>query len=98
LVSNAINNELAQHEQAHVAAFNQYNGTVTLPIDYTGCSAGIQEYAQHLHEADAAAREARVNAASAALDPFHVSVDMDCVDASPPSAPEAPEGDGGGEE
>jgi hypothetical protein len=94
-VRNAIDNVLAPHEQDHVAAFNQYNGTVTLPMDYTGCSAGIQEYAQQLHNADAAAREARVNAASAALDPFHVSVDLDCVDAAPPSAPE---GEGGSEE
>ncbi|MBT8184471.1 MAG: hypothetical protein KJN76_06505, partial [Eudoraea sp.] len=91
-VRNAIDNVLAPHEQDHVNAFNQYNGSVTLPINYTGCSAGIQEYVQGLHDANAAARRTSVQAASDALDPFHVSVDMDCEDesavAAPPEAPE----------
>ncbi|NHF58036.1 DUF4157 domain-containing protein [Flavobacteriaceae bacterium TP-CH-4] len=91
-VRNAIDNVIAPHEQDHVTAFNQYNGTVTLPINYTGCSAGIQEYVQGLHDADAATRRASAQAASDALDPFHVSVDLDCEDepAAVPS-PEAPE-------
>ena len=55
-----------------------------MPIDYTGCSSGIQEYVQQLHDTDAAAREARVNGASALLDPFHITVDLDCEDAPPP--------------
>ncbi len=90
-VRDAIDNTLAPHEDQHVTAFDQYNGTVTLPIDYTGCSAGINDYVQQLHDADAATRRAAAEAASAALDPFHVSVDMDCEDepaaAAPPSAP-----------
>lgn len=91
-VRNAIDNVLAPHEQDHVNAFHQYNGTVTLPIDYTGCSAGIQEYVQGLHDANAVSRRATVQAASDALDPFHISVDLDCEDESATAtAPEAAE-------
>ncbi len=82
-VRSAIDSELAPHEQDHVTAFIQYNGTVTLPIDYTGCSAGIQEYVQQLHDENAMARRASAQAASDALDPFHVTVDMDCEDEPP---------------
>ncbi|MBG6132800.1 hypothetical protein IWQ47_004370 [Aquimarina sp. EL_43] len=84
-VRNAIDNVLSPHEDDHVTAFNQYNGSVTLPIDYTGCSAGIQEYVENLHYINAASREARVQAASDALDPFHVAVDLDCEDESTPA-------------
>ncbi|MCK8521389.1 DUF4157 domain-containing protein [Aquimarina sp. D1M17] len=90
-VRNAIDNVLAPHEQDHVDAFNQYNGSVTLPIDYTGCSAGIQDYVQGLHEANAASRQAAAQAASDALDPFHVMVDMDCEDESSSAPPETEE-------
>lgn len=82
-VRDAIDNVLAPHEQDHVTAFSQYNGSVVLPIDYTGCSAGIQEHVQQLHEANASARQAAAQQASDALDPFHISVDMDCEDAAP---------------
>lgn len=88
-VRNAIDNVLSPHEDAHVTAFSQYNGTVTLPIDYTGCSAGIAEYVQQLHDANALTRRTQAQNASDALDPFHVSVDLDCEDQ--PAAAPAPE-------
>ncbi|WP_149304097.1 eCIS core domain-containing protein [Pareuzebyella sediminis] len=90
-VRDAIANELAPHEQEHVAAFNQYNGSVTLTIDYTGPSAGIEAHVQHMHDAHEQARMAAANAESAALDPFHVEVDLECEDSPaviPDSAPE----------
>jgi hypothetical protein len=87
-VRNAIDNVLAPHEQDHVAVFNQYNGSVQLAINYTGCSAGITDYVQQLHDANAAARRAVAQAASDALDPFHISVDLDCEEeVVPTSAP-----------
>lgn len=92
-VRDAITNTLSPHEDQHVGAFNQYNGTVTLPIDYTGPSTGIDAYAQQLHNVNEAARRAAANAASAALDPFNVNIDLECEDesaAAPPAAPEAP--------
>ncbi len=88
-VRNAISNELAPHEQEHVAAFEQYNGSVTLSIDYTGPSTGIEAYVQQLHNADEQARMAAANAASAALDPFHVPVDLECEEPSE-VAPDTP--------
>lgn len=85
-VRNAIDNVLAPHEQEHVSAFDQYNGSVVLPIDYTGCSSGIHGYVEQLHHEHAMARMAAAQSASDALDPFHVMVDMDCEDpqADPP--------------
>ena len=91
-VRTAIQNELVPHEQEHVEAFEQYNGTVSLPINYTGPSSGISAYLQDLHDTNELARRTAVNAASAALDPFHVPIDLDCED-EPASVPEeaAPE-------
>jgi len=90
-VRNAIDNVLVPHEQEHVTAFSQYNGTVTLFIDYTGCSDGIEGYVQGLHDANEAARQAAAQSASDTLDPFHVLVDLDCEDESTTPAPEQPE-------
>ncbi|QCX00969.1 DUF4157 domain-containing protein [Aggregatimonas sangjinii] len=92
-VREAIANELVPHENDHVAAFEQYNGSVTLSIDYTGPSSGIEAYVQQLHDTDEAARRAASNAASTALDPFHVNIDLDCEEepaAAPPAASEVP--------
>ncbi|MBR9998842.1 MAG: DUF4157 domain-containing protein [Cyclobacteriaceae bacterium] len=86
-VRSAIGNVLAPHEQDHVTAFSQYNGSVTLPIDYTGCSAGIEDYVQQLHDDNERSRRAVAQSASDALDPFHVSVDMDCEDEPPADQP-----------
>lgn len=91
-VRSAIDNVLAPHEQDHVAAFNQYNGSARLPINYKGCSAGIADHVQELHDTHAAARRAAAQAASDALDPFHISVDLNCEEEVAP-APTSEEGE-----
>ena len=82
-VSEAINNKIKPHEDQHVAAFSAYNGSVTLPINYNGCKAGLSDHVQAMHDAHAVAREAAAKAQSAALDPFNVHVDLDCEDEPP---------------
>ena len=79
----AINNKIKPHEAQHVAAFETYNGAVKLPINFTGCKADLAAHVQSIHDADAAAREATARRKSAALDPFHVNVDLDCQDEPP---------------
>ena len=82
-VSDAINNKIKPHEDQHVKAFGSYNGSVSLPINYTGCKSGLADHVQAMHEADATARESAARAQSAALDPFNVSVNLDCEDEPP---------------
>ncbi|UFH55828.1 DUF4157 domain-containing protein [Spirosoma sp. KNUC1025] len=79
-VRDAIDNKIKPHEDLHVAAFNTYKGTVTLPINYTGCKAGIADHVQAMHDADNLARARAAKAKSAALDPFFVPVDLDCAE------------------
>jgi hypothetical protein len=82
-VRDAINNKIKPHEDQHVSAFNTYNGTVTLPINFNGCKADLNAHVQAMHDAHAVARESAARAKSAALDPFHVSVNLDCEDEPP---------------
>lgn len=82
-VRDAINNRIRPHEDQHVAAFATYDGSVDLPIRYKGCRSGLAAHVQAMHDAHAAARERAARAASAALDPFNVLVDLDCEDAPP---------------
>ena len=77
-VRDAIDTKISPHEDQHVAAFNTYNGTVTLSINYTGCKAGLAQFVQDMHDADGATRKAAAKAKSAALDPFNVPIDLDC--------------------
>lgn len=83
-VREAIDTKIAPHEDQHVSAFGTYNGTVKLPINYKGCKEGLADFVQAMHDKDAAAREATARAKSAALDPFHVNVDLDCEEPAPP--------------
>jgi len=82
-VREAIDTKIAPHEDQHVSAFGTYNGTVKLPINYKGCKEGLADFVQAMHDKDAAAREATARAKSAALDPFHVNVDLDCEEPPP---------------
>ena len=82
-VSSAIQGKIKPHEADHVKAFGTYNGSVTLPIQYTGCKAGLQAHVQAMHNADASRRQSAAKAMSAALDPFNVEVDLDCEDEPP---------------
>jgi hypothetical protein len=82
-VRDTISGKIAPHESQHVTAFSTYNGTVTLPISYKGCKAGLQAHVQKMHDADAIAREAAAKKKSDALDPFNVPIDLDCEDEAP---------------
>ncbi|GAA4460569.1 hypothetical protein GCM10023189_35860 [Nibrella saemangeumensis] len=79
-VKDTIDSKIKPHEDQHVAAFNTYKGTVTLPINYTGCKAGLAAHVQAIHDADSEARQKVAKALSAALDPFVVPIDLDCED------------------
>jgi hypothetical protein len=84
IVKDAIDNKIAPHEQEHVSVYNAYNGKVRLPINYTGCLDGLQQHLQDLNDADGLARKASAKAASDALDPFFVNVDLDCEEPTVP--------------
>lgn len=77
-VQDAINNVLAPHEQEHVRAFNRYNGTTRRAFDLTLCRSELDSAIEAMFQAEAGARQAAVQAASDALDPFYFEVDLDC--------------------
>ncbi|MBK8814442.1 MAG: hypothetical protein IPN42_02555 [Methylococcaceae bacterium] len=79
-VQNAITNILAPHEQQHVSAFNQYNGTTRRHFDLTLCRSDFDSAIRAIFDAEEQARRSRVQAASDALDPFHFDVDLNCED------------------
>ncbi len=79
-VRQAIQNQLAPHEQDHVAAFGQYNGSSSQSIDLTTCRASFRSEVQKLVNAEEKQRRASAQAASDALDPFQIDVDLDCSD------------------
>ena len=76
----AIQNQLAPHEQDHVAAFGQYNGSSGQSLDLTTCRASFRSAVQKLVNAEEKQRRAAAQAASDALDPFQIDVDLDCAD------------------
>ncbi len=82
-IRDAINNQLAPHEQQHVAAFRAYNGTVDTPISMTGCrsdlEANVAAQAEGIHRGVEGPRRASVQAASDALDPFVITPDLNCT-------------------
>jgi hypothetical protein len=79
-VQDAIQNRLAPHEQDHVTAFSQYNGTSSQDIDVTTCRTAFPNTVQQLVNSEERARRAQAQAASDALDPFQIDVDLDCTD------------------
>ena len=79
-VQDAITNVLSPHEQQHVRAFETYNGTVRERFSFTICRSEFDARIQAMHNATAAAREARARAKSAKLDPFNFQVDLNCTD------------------
>lgn len=88
-VRNAIRNQLAPHEQEHVQAFRQYAGTTRRPFQLTACADAVDgardTQAQEMFDAEELGRRDAANARSAALDPFMITVDLDCTD--PPPGP-----------
>lgn len=85
-VQDAIDNILAPHEQQHVQAFAQYNGTTRRAFDLTLCRSAFDGAIQRMFEAEEQARRAAAQAASDALDPFHFDVDLDCEEPRQPPA------------
>ena len=79
-VRDVIDNKIKPHEAEHVTAFNTYKGTVTLPINFTGCKTDIQAHVQAMHETDNESRTQAAKAKSAVLDPFVVPIDLDCAE------------------
>lgn len=79
-VRTAINTTLSAHEQQHVKAFETFNGTASLPVNYQGCSDGYVSYQEGLADAEYERRKTAADAKSAALDPFSVPVDLCCKD------------------
>jgi len=81
-VREAIDNTLAPHEQEHVAAFEQYNGSSTQEFDLTTCRAAFPRAIRNMVTAEETPRRAAAQAASDALDPFQVDVDLNCSEES----------------
>lgn len=79
-VQDAIQNKLAPHEQDHVSAFSQYNGSSSQDLDVTTCRAAFPSSVQQLVNTEEKQRRADAKAASDALDPFQIDVDLDCQD------------------
>lgn len=77
-VRNAIQNVLSPHEQQHVQAFRQYNGTTRRRFDLTLCRSEFDSAIRSMFDAEEAARRRAAQRASDALDPFHFDVDLDC--------------------
>ena len=86
-VRTAIDTVLAPHEQAHVRAFETFRGTTSRPFDLTVCRSAITPEVRALFEAERSARQRAAQAASDALDPFHVDVDLDCEDRTSQAEP-----------
>jgi hypothetical protein len=79
-VQTAIDTVLAPHEQQHVSAFQTYNGSVSTPFSLTLCRNRFNGEIQALHNRVESSRRSAARSASAALDPFHFDVDLDCSD------------------
>ena len=86
-IQTAIDTILKPHEQRHVAAFSAYKGTVSKPVQAKVCredvesGAALTKAAGAIANAEGSTRSASARAASKALDPFEVNVDLkDCED------------------
>lgn len=84
IVADAIDNQLAAHEQDHVTAFEGYNGSTNTPYTVRGGPQAATAALGRQHSAHEAARRAAVDQASKALDPFVVAVNTTSCD---PPAP-----------
>lgn len=76
----AINGPLLKHEKQHVKAFETFDGTALLPVNFKGCESNYTSYQENLAEQEFQRRKSSAEAKSAALDPFTVPVDLCCKD------------------
>ena len=79
-VQDAITNVLTPHEQQHVAAFGAYNGSTQQSFSTAVCRDQFEAFIRGLVAQEEGPRQAAVQAASDALDPFNFDVDLDCTD------------------
>jgi hypothetical protein len=82
IVQDAIDNRIAPHEQQHVQAFTTYSGHTSIPFSVTSCKSKLRAQANAqvsaIHRAENKRREDAAKTASNALDPFVVTLDLDC--------------------
>lgn len=76
----AINGPLLKHEKQHVKAFETFDGTASLAINFIGCESDYTSYQENLAEQEFQRRKSSAEAKSADLDPFTVPVDLCCTD------------------
>ncbi len=76
----AINGPLLKHEKQHVKAFETFDGTAALAINFNGCESDYSSFQENLAEQEFQRRKSSAEAKSAALDPFTVPVDLCCTD------------------
>ncbi len=97
IVQDAIDTTLSDHEDEHVAAFEQYNGTVDEPFELTTCqkksASAVKKLANNRLKAVEKDRRKEAKDASAALDPFNFDLDLSCEE---PAPEEATQGTSGG--
>lgn len=68
----------AQKEN-HARRFCAYNARTASPLDLTGSgSANLNTQVTEIHNAEAAQRQADIDALSTQIDPFPGEVDLDC--------------------
>src|SRR4051794_4283680 len=79
-VRQAIAGPLASHEQDHVTAFEQYNGTSEQPFDMTTCRQSFPGKITAMVRAEEGPRRKQAKDDSKNLDPFQINVDLDCTD------------------
>ena len=92
---------LAAHEDQHVAAMKQFDGTFTTQVTVKGVSraaapAALIAAAKPLVDAEGAKRKKTAQDASDALDkpPFVITVDLDCEDEKPGKKQDTMQGEG----
>ena len=81
-VQDAIDNVLRPHEEAHVRAFQTYNGATRRPFDFTLCRSEFDAAIRSMFEDEEQGRRAAAQNASDALDPFYFDVDLACEEGS----------------
>jgi hypothetical protein len=74
-----IDGPLADHEQQHVDAFAQYDGTTSTPIDLKRCGTdAVTAAAAAMHDKEESKRRAAADKASRKLDPWNKVADLTC--------------------
>lgn len=102
-VQEAIDTKIAPHEQEHVTRFKTYDGKTSLPFSLTGCKDKLRDRAtaevSRVHREENKRRGDAADTLSLAIDPFEVTVDLDCKEPETKSAeaggaPDLPEAGG----